>query len=77
MSAQDRGPGPGGAPEATGVEPSAVETESADETAGAIAIPLGSPVGANELRELKRHAERPDLSAEQDPSDQDPEASGP
>ncbi len=75
MSAHDRAAGPGRAAEATGVEPSTSESESAHENAGEIAIPIGSPVGADELRELKRRAGHPDPPVDPDTAAEDPEAS--
>lgn len=59
MTSHERGAGPGAGPPATGVEPSAAEPAPSGEHTGEAAVPLGSPVDADELRELKRRAEQP------------------
>jgi hypothetical protein len=77
MSARDRTAGSGGAPEGTEVDPSASEAEPPEDDTGAVAIPIGTPAGPDELRELKRRAEQPDPAPEDaDTADEDPHASG-
>jgi hypothetical protein len=77
MSAREREAGSGEAPEGTRVDPSAAEPEPAEDDTGAAAVPIGSPAGPDELRELKRRAEQPD-PAPDDPAtaDEDPHAPG-
>jgi len=67
----DREAGPGTGLDAIEVEPSAAEPASAEGNDGEVVIPLGSPVGVDELRALKQRAEQPDPSAEREmPPDQ-------
>lgn len=76
MGEHDPAAGPGGAPEATEVEPSAAERVPVDEDREEIVIPHGSPVGPDELRELKRRAEQPDPIYDRGTADEDPETPG-
>ncbi|MBC3192823.1 hypothetical protein H7X46_17295 [Pseudonocardia sp. C8] len=74
MSSADDRAGAGRGPEAAGVEPSAAEPDPADEHPEQ-EVPIGSPVGPDEWRELKRRAEQPDPPPDRDDTaEQDPEA---
>jgi hypothetical protein len=58
----DPSAGPGGAPDAVRVDPSAGDAVPTDAGDGKSVVPLGVPVDADELRELKRRADHPDTS---------------
>ena len=73
MSDQERGAGEGRTSQGAQVEPSAAEPELAEDDSGGIAVPLGTPVDAKTLRELKRRAEQPDPHGEAAPTAEDPE----
>jgi hypothetical protein len=74
---EERSSGHGAGPGATGVEPSTAEPVQATAASGGIEVPLGTPVGQDEMRELKRRAERPDPSDQQEaPGYEDPSARG-
>jgi hypothetical protein len=69
--------GRGAGPDATGVEPSAAQPVQAAAGSGEMEVPLGLPVGGDEMRELKRRAERPDPSDQHEaPGHEDPSAPG-
>jgi hypothetical protein len=65
MTSPDESRGPGSGPAATPVEPpdrpAAPRRGDGDE-----AVPIGTPGGAQEMRELKRRAEEPDLLTGED-----------
>ena len=74
---EERSSGHGAGPDATGVEPSTAGPVPAAAGSGEIEVPLGMPVGEDEMRELKRRAERPDPSDQQEaPGYEDPSVRG-
>lgn len=72
MTSPDESRGPGAGPAATPVHPP-VRPDAAERGAGGQAVPIGTPGGAEELRELKRRAEQPDrLTGEDAGAAEDP-----
>ena len=71
MTSPDESRGPGAGPAATPVHPPA-RPDAAERGAGSSAVPIGTPGGAEELRELKRRAEQPDRPTGEDPAAEDP-----
>lgn len=57
----------GAGPAATDVEPGASAAPEPPHQSGETAVPLGTPADDEEWRELKRRADEPDESGEQDP----------
>jgi hypothetical protein len=62
----DPSAGTGGGPGAVPVDPSSGEPVPTDASDGETALPIGVPVDADQLLELKRRADLPDPSPAQD-----------
>ncbi len=65
MTSPDESRGPGSGPAATPAEP-ADHPVAARRGDGGESVPIGTPGGAEEMRELKRRAEEPDLLTGED-----------